>query len=381
MSTPQHNASLTSRLGATILPRLRTTEGTVLLTIIAVSAVITMLNPAFLTVGNLFDLLRLLTVQGIFALAVLVVLISGGVDVSFPAIGNVSAFIIAHLFLRTEFDGPAWVFYALAIPVGVIFGLLNGYIVGRFKVPALIVTLGTSSLFYGGALYFLGGAAIFDLPAGTIALSRDSLITVPAASGAGTTSLHPTFLILVFLAIATALWLNFTRSGRQVYAVGGNSAVAERQGVRVLRVQCIVYGFAGGIAAIGGVTYATLYRSANPVSLQGSELAVIAAVVLGGALITGGRGTVTGAMLGVVLIAIVENSLVLVGVPATWQRVAVGIVLIVGTGLPAWRALRARRSATQGEQPDTTPGDIPDITGTPMELEDAITGESARDQQ
>lgn len=345
-------------------------ESLLLLTIVVVGAAITLANPAFLTLSNAFDILRLVTVEGIFALGVLLVLISGGVDVSFPAVANVSAFMVAHLFLAAGFDGPGWVYYLLAVPLGVAMGLVNGFFVGRFAIPALIVTLGSSSLFYGAALFFLGGAAIFDLPAGTIALSRATLVQVPSATGAGTVGLQPLILLLVVLAVATWLLLNRSTLGRMIYAVGGDAAVAERSGVNVRRVQSITYAIAGGLAAIGGVTYATLYRSANPVSLQGSELGVIAAVVLGGALITGGRGTVLGAMLGVLLITMVENSLVLVGIPTTWQQVAVGVVLVIGIAVPAWRTLRARRTGGRraGDRPaDPPPRRATDAVASPLE--------------
>jgi len=327
---------------------LRSNEFTIAVAIIVVSIVITAINPAFLSVSNIFDLLRLLTVTGILSLGVLLVMISGGVDVSFPAIANVSSFAAATMLLAAQFNGSGIVFYLIATPIGIVLGLLNGFFVARFRVPTLIVTLGTSSLFYGAALFFLGGQSIFTLPAGTIEFSQASLITVPNPSGTGTTSLHPAVLILAVLAVLVWLLLNHTTLGRQIYALGGNPTVAERSGVNVHRVQYFIYATVGGLAAIGGVTYATLYRNANPVGLQGGELAVIAAVVLGGALITGGRGTVIGSLLGVLLIGIVQNSLVLVGLPATWQQVAVGIVLIIGTGVPALRALRQRRAANGG---------------------------------
>ncbi|CAO1650459.1 ABC transporter permease [Salinibacterium sp. NYA9b] len=327
---------------------LRSNEFTIAAAIIAVSVIITAINPAFLSVSNIFDLLRLLTVTGILSLGVLLVMISGGVDVSFPAIANVSSFAAATILVAAQFDGSGIIFYLVAAPIGIAFGLFNGFFVARFQVPTLIVTLGTSSLFYGGALFFLGGQSIFALPAGTIEFSQASLLTVPNPNGAGTTSLHPAVVILVVLAVLVWLLLNHTTLGRQIYALGGNATVAERSGVDVRRVHYFIYATVGGLASIAGVTFATLYRNANPVGLQGSELAVIAAVVLGGALITGGRGTVVGALLGVLLIGIVQNSLVLVGLPATWQQVAVGVVLIIGTGVPALRALRQRRAATGG---------------------------------
>ncbi|MCW2882769.1 MAG: putative transporter permease protein [Sphaerisporangium sp.] len=323
----------------------RSQEFAVATAIVVLCAVIQALNPAFLSLSNVFEILRLVTVSGILALGVLLVLISGGVDVSFPAIANTSVFVAATILVAAHFTGSAMVLYLVALPFGIVMGLLNGFFIARFRLPTLIVTLGTSSLFYGAELYFFGGVSIFNLPEGTIAYSKAALATVHTASGVGTTALHPSILILVVLAAAVSLLLNKTTLGRTIYALGDNPVVAERSGVRVGMVRYFVYAAVGALAGIAGATNASLLRNANPVSLQGHELGIIAAVVLGGALITGGKGTVTGTLLGVLLIGIVENSLVLVGVPTTWQNVAVGIVLLAGTIVPAVRAIRRRRLA------------------------------------
>ena len=323
----------------------RSQEFVIALAIIVLCVVIDALNPAFLSLSNVFDLLRLVTVSGILALGVLLVLISGGVDVSFPAIANTSVFVAATVLVAAHFNGSAVVLYLVALPFGIVMGLINGFFITRFRLPTLIVTLGTSSLFYGAELYFLGGVSIFNLPLGTISYSKAAMVTVPTASGVGNISLHPSILILVALAVLVSLLLNKTTLGRSIYALGDNPVVAERSGVRVAMVRYFVYAAVGALAAIAGVTNASLLRNANPISLQGSELGIIAAVVLGGALITGGKGTVLGTLLGVLLIGVVENSLVLVGVPTTWQGVAVGVVLLAGTVVPAVRALRRKRLA------------------------------------
>jgi simple sugar transport system permease protein len=338
-ATPRTTAnSLTPSIGRTV----RTREFTVFVAVLLLGAVITAINPAFLSFGNLFDLSRVLIVWTMLAFAALIVLISGGVDISFPAIANVAAYAIMAGFVNYGIDAGPVLSYSLAAVLGVAFGLLNGFLVGRFKVPTLIVTLGTSSLLYGGCLLFIGSNSLFQIPPALTDFSRASIATVDRASGAGTTSLHPVLLLTVALGVIVWLVLSRTALGRKVYALGGNAAVLERSGTNVRRLQLAVYGAAGGLAAIAGVTEVILTRNANPVSLQGDELVVIAAVVIGGASIVGGRGSVMGAVLGVLLIGIVQNSLVLVGVPAVWQQVAVGVVLIIGTVVPAIRERRQK---------------------------------------
>ena len=146
----------------------------------------------------------------------------------------------------------------------------------------------------------------------------------------GTTALHPSILLLIVAAILVWLLLRYTLIGRGIYAIGGNRDVAERTGFRVHLIELVVYGIAGVLAATAGVTHAALYRNANPISLLGTELDVIAAVVLGGAAITGGSGSVIGAMLGVLLLTVISTSLVLVGIPSDRQKLVVGIVLLIG---------------------------------------------------
>ncbi|KAB7788114.1 ABC transporter permease [Bifidobacterium cebidarum] len=323
----------------------RTQEAILLLVIAIVVTLLTAANPSFMTISNIFDILRIMTVSGMMALSCLLIMISGGVDVSFPAVADAAAFAGATILLQAHFNGSGLVLFLTAIPLGMLMGAINGFFVGWFRIPTMIVTLGTQSLFYGASLYFLGGVSIFELPQGTKDLAQKALITVD--SGSGTSSLGPLFLVLVIMAIGVSLLLHRTSFGRSIYALGGNEMVVERSGINIrLRYLCL-YSLAGAISAIAGAANATIYRNANPVGLQGQEMGIIAAVVLGGALITGGKGSVTGTLLGVLLIAIIQNSLVLVGIPSTWQNVVIGIVLAAGIAIPAVRHLIDARNKTE----------------------------------
>lgn len=321
----------------------RSTEFVIVVVIIAVSVLITALNPAFASVANIFDILRLATVNGMFALAVLLVLISGGIDVSFTAIANITSFAVLGFLVANHFDVPAIVWFLLAIAFGIVLGLVNGFFIARMKITALIVTLGTASLYYGASSFLMGTMPIITYPKQIAEYSGAYIFTVSTASGVGTSSLHVSVLILVAMAIGTALLLNKTTLGRSIYAVGGNPAVAARAGINVRRVYYVVYILAGAISAVAGVTYSALARVSGPITLQGTELVVIAGTVLGGVSIWGGGGSVQGALLGILLLTIVQSSLVLVGVPSTWQLVAVGAILVLGTVLPSWRVHRRDR--------------------------------------
>jgi simple sugar transport system permease protein len=324
----------------------RSQEFIIAIGIVVLSIVITAINPNFFTVANLFDLLRFITVDGLLALGVLIVLISGGVDVSFPAIANFSTYIVVTFLIAAGFQGSVAVVYLLALPLGLLLGLVNGYFVSYFRLPTLIVTLGTSSLYYGAMLFFIGSANLFNLPAGMMEFSKAALTSVTSPE-VGTTALHPSILLLLVAAVLVWLLLRYTLIGRGIFAIGGNRDVAERTGFRIHYIELIIYATAGVLAATAGVTRAALYRNVNPISLLGTELDVIAAVVLGGAAITGGSGTVIGALLGVLLLTIIRTSLVLVGIPSEWQKFVVGIVLLIGVSIPAARAARARRRAAE----------------------------------
>jgi simple sugar transport system permease protein len=165
----------------------------------------------------------------------------------------------------------------------------------------------------------------------------------------GSAYLHVLVVPAVLLAIGLAWVLRSTMFGRSIYAIGGDVEAARRAGIRVMRTQVAVYVIAGTMAAAGGMIYVIMGRSASPQILVGSELDIIAAVVLGGASIFGGRGSVLGTTLGVILVQVIYNSLILAGVPSAWQRTAVGVLLIIGVGIQAVASRRPSRASVLDE--------------------------------
>lgn len=310
--------------------------------VVVLSVMVGVINPAYFSLANTFDLLRNATIHGFLAIGVLVVLISGGVDVSFPAIAAASSYIAVRIVMGVRFQDSALIVYLVALPIGVLLGMVNAVFVSRFRLPTLIVTLGTSGMYYGFVLFFVGNLALYNLPAGMVSYRTMSLMTAHDPVG-GTSSLHPSILLLGLAALAVWVLLRYTMIGRGIFAMGGNREAAERSGFNLHLIECVVYGLTGALASIAGVTQAALYRNANPAALMGAELDVIAAVVLGGAAITGGQGTVIGTLLGLLLVTILRSALVLVGIPSEWQRAAVGIALIIGTSVPVIRSAQVRR--------------------------------------
>jgi simple sugar transport system permease protein len=303
-----------------------------------------LINPAFLSAPNLLDLVRNSITTGLFALGALIALISGGIDVSFTAIAAVSMYATVKLFVQIDPQAPLVLIFLAGAVIGALLGTINGILIAFFRLPTLIVTLGTLSLFRGFLLTFLGTRHIVDLPNAMIDLSRTYLYRGKLADGS-LFSLPATTLVLVGIAIFVAALLRFTAVGRFIYALGGSEVASSRLGIPVMRTKLLIYVLIGFIAGITGIVHSSQARVANPFDLVGSELNVIAAVVLGGARITGGRGSVFGTMLGVFLVTIINNSLVLLNVSSLWERCIVGALIILGAGVPLFlRRLQPLRS-------------------------------------
>lgn len=325
-----------------ILRRLRgsNNEGVLAAVILVVVIAMSIASPAFLSPATFFGLVRSSLVPLIFALGVLLVMISGGIDVSFPAIAIFAAYTTVAWSQQASFDPTLVGVFAIAIVIGALWGLLNGVVIARFRLPTLIVTLGTQGIIKGVLLTYVGSAYISaaKLPESVSAAGDAHLIDIP---GAG--YLHGMLLPAVMVTVLIWWMLRYTTFGRGIFAIGGDIEAARRVGIKVVRTQVLLYMLVGGLAAFGGVISVILGRNANPQALVGTELDIIAAVVLGGASIFGGRGSVLGTVLGVLLVQLINNNLVLIGVPSTWQRAAVGVLLLIGVTIQALTAMRTRR--------------------------------------
>jgi simple sugar transport system permease protein len=315
------------------LPRAGRHEMMVLLVVVLLAGAVGLINPVFFTFYNIFSLLKNSTVIGLFAIGFFLVLVVGGLDVSFAAVGVFAMYATVKIALALFPDASFVVLCLLSAAIGAGLGLINGLLVTQLKASSLIVTLGTLSLYRGFLLYFIGTETIRQVPRGMSDFARANILTMTAANGARV-GLHVSVLIFLLLVLAIFLFLRFTLLGRCLYAIGGDPVAARRVGINVPVIEITAYVGAGSLAGLAGLFSGGILRLANPQTLVGSELDVIAAAVLGGAAITGGKGSVLGVFLGVLLIVITENSLIVLGVPAAWQKVAIGFLLLVAIGLP-----------------------------------------------
>lgn len=330
---------------------LRTNEFIVFLILVGLSVAVGAVNPAFFTISTLFDTLRASIVYFIMAFGLLPIIIAGGVDISFVAIAAVASYATHMFLIGRGYQGGILLYFVLATVIGLLAGLLNAFLVTRFKLPIFDVSLATFTMWYGFNLFFVGATANFDLPEPTVGYYENFLI-VANDPVVGQTGLHVSILYVLVIGLLVWWFLKYTTVGRGVYAIGGNREVAIRSGFNVNRIMMIIFAMMGILAAIAGVTQAFLSRFFNPVIFIGNPLDVIAAVILGGAAITGGRGTVIGTVLGVLLIQLINKALILTGIPVEWQKLVVGLILIIFTSLPAIRERRARRIGRTTELAD-----------------------------
>ena len=301
---------------------------------------------AFLTAENIFDILKSSSIMGVMALGVFIVMLSGGVDISFPAIATVSMYVTVRVL--EKFQGNLVLAFIMAGLFGVMLGCVNASLVYYFKIPTLIVTLGTSSIFHGTMLSVVRIPHIYTVPGYFFQFSKKYIFSWTTAEGV---SIGFSAMTAVVAAAAVVTWLilRYTMLGKGVYAVGGNLEAARRAGFNILKVQFFVYSYIGFLAGIASILYVSLVRHVHPFNLMGMLLDVIAAVVLGGASLTGGIGTVLGTLLGVGLLYSIKNSLVLMRIPSFWDPVVIGLIIIVSTGVNAYRKSLGRKGAAAVE--------------------------------
>ncbi len=285
------------------------------LALVLLMAALAAARPNFLTLGNLVNVLRQISINGILAVGVTYVLLTGGVDLS---LGSLVAFTGV---IAARFAHPGeWVVLApvcLGILAGAACGAVNGWIVTRGRVAPFIVTLGMMTAARGLALLASGGRPVSNLSAAFTRIGGGDLAGVPIP-------------ILIFFGVAllSHLFLRNLRAGRHLYAVGGNENAARASGVKVGRVKMMAYTLCGALAGLAGVVLAARITTGQPNAGVGYELDAIAAVVIGGTSLNGGVGGVGGTVLGALLIGVLNNGLDLLNVSSYYQQVVKGVIIV-----------------------------------------------------
>ncbi|HEY3549190.1 MAG TPA: ABC transporter permease [Propionicimonas sp.] len=330
-------------MNATMRRLAKANELYLFLVVVAVCLVIQARSGQFFTANNLVDIANAMVVPGLFAVGAYMVIVSGGIDVSFPALASLAVYATTRTLVDTHYEGGILVPILMTVALGALLGAFNGFFAGRLAVPELIITLGTANVFAGIMQGALSSVQIPRIPAAMRDFGEASLFVASNSESGLTSNLPLSFLLLVAVCVVVYLLMRYTMFGRGIYAVGGDESAAARAGFNVRQIKFGLYVLVGIIASLGGLVRTSMMGQMHPTNLLGIEMMVIAAVVLGGVSITGGKGSLTGVMLGTALIVIVDNSMILMGVPTFWQRFALGALILIGTGVSAVQLLRSRR--------------------------------------
>ncbi|WP_164871714.1 ABC transporter permease [Solirhodobacter olei] len=305
--------------------------------LIVIMVLFTFLSSTFLTWSNLITVLVQSSINGLLAIGMTLVIVSGGIDLSVGAIAGLCGMVVGALIdvgipihaLGVVVYPHAWAVVLIGIAAGALAGAVNGWIITRLNVAPFIATLGTLYIGRGLALLSNNGST-FPFLDGTKAhgnmgfpwLGNGLLLDIPV----------PIWLLAIATLAASAVATR-TTFGRHIYAVGGNERAAALSGVKVRSVRARVYVISGALSALAGIVIAAQLDSAGAAAGTGYELNAIAAAVLGGTSLMGGKGTITGSVIGALVIAVLVDGLILLGVSDFWQMIITGFVIVVAVAI------------------------------------------------
>ena len=299
------------------------------------------LSPAFLTVINLTNIIRQMSIIGLIALGTTGVIVAAGIDLSSGSVVGVAAVVAAslaqtpgwHGALYPELAGTPLIFAILAgCLVGVVAGLINGTLVAKTHIPPFIATLGMYTAARGVAMLYTSGRPVSSLTDEYNVIGQGDLFGIPLP-----------ILILATMAVVTHVLYSRTRFGKYIYAIGGNEQAARVSGINVAKYKILIYTYAGLLSGIAGLVVSSRIGSGQPGLGVGYELDAIAAAVIGGtSLSAGGIGTIPGTIIGALIIGVLNNTLDLINVSAYWQQIIKGMI-IVGAVILDQRKTRGHR--------------------------------------
>ncbi len=287
----------------------------------------------FASSDNIISVVRQFSFYGILAIGMCIVIITAGIDLSVGSVFALSG-VIACMGI-TKWGIPVVISVILGILVGLVVGYFNGVCVTILRLPPMIATLGTMSMARGIAYTITGGYPIGSLPDNFKFIGLGNI-------GFGSFQIPTPIVLMVVLAALAGFFLRKTVIGRWIYAIGGNEEGARISGVRVNRIKRLVYAISGMMAAVSGIAMAARLGVGQSTSGQGYEMDAIAATVIGGASLSGGSGTIIGAIIGAAIMGVLRNGLVLMSVSAYWQQTVIGAVIILAVALDNLRHLKKR---------------------------------------
>lgn len=297
-------------------------EGVLIATIL-LFIVLAIISPSFLTHGNLINIGRQISVTTIMAIGGTFVLISGNLDLSLASVGALTGCVTAGLM---QAGVPTYYAISVGLLIGILFGLFNGFLVGKQKIPAFIVTLGTMTVARGLAFLYTGGFPIFIPDEFFRFIGRGFFLGIPM----------PIYITILMILLGYIV-LSRTRFGRYIYAIGGNENAARISGILVDRIKIMTFVFSGLMGSIGGLLLAGRLATGTPQAGYMVELDIYAAVIIGGASLFGGEGNIRGTIIGCLLLGFLTNGMNILNVPPYHQQVVRGLVILYAVWLNTFR--------------------------------------------
>jgi erythritol transport system permease protein len=337
-------------------------EGRALIALALIVIVFSILTPQFLQPETLLLMTRHVAMNAIIAIGMLIVILNGGIDLSVGSIVGLSGIIAGWLlqgwnipFTDMVAYPQVWAVILISVAVGAFVGWINGVIIARWRVAAFVATLGMLYMARGVALLISNGETFTDIK-GSPETNNQGFVDVAFAAPLG---IPMAVWVMIVVAIAASILLNRTKFGRWLYATGGNERAAILSGVPLKKVQTRIYVISGFCAALVGVLLVADLKAAVPTAGEFYELNAIAAVVIGGAALAGGRGTVRGTIIGAFVIGFLVDGLVLVGVSVFWQVVIKGAVIVLAVAIDQAQQRLQKRSGVRKTQASLTAPSAP----------------------
>ena len=304
-------------------------ELTTVIALIILMAVITIINSNFLTANNLLNLLLQVTSNALIAFGMTFVILTGGIDLSVGSILALSSALTAGLLGSGM---PVTLAILISLILGCILGMMNGLLISYGKLAPFIVTLATMTIFRGATLVYTNGNPITKGLSDTFLfqfLGQGYIVGIP----------FPVIIMFIVFIVLYVL-LHKTAFGKSVYAIGGNGKAAYISGVKLNKVKIIIYSISGIMASISGLIITSRLSSAQPTAGASYEMDAIAAVVLGGTSLSGGKGRILGTLIGALIIGVLNNGLNIIGVSAFWQQVVKGVVILIAVLIDRFKVVK-----------------------------------------
>ena len=320
-------------------------ESTVASIIVVLIIALSLINSTFLTFDNWSSFLKSNTVLGIAVLGTMMVIICGNIDVS--SSGQIALVTVITAKYMLAFGGNPVIVFILGMAVGAFVGFINGILVAKVKIPSIIATLATNTILNGALRWYTNGAWINGLPNEFTDIGDILFFKTQSKDSTVPTGIPVQLLFLLIAAVITFVILRYTLFGRGILAMGGNPVSSQRFGFNNDKLTILSFVYAGIMFGLAAVVYTTIMKTVDSNAFTGFEMNAIGAVVLGGASITGGSGSVPGALLGMLMLAIVQNGLVLIHVPTFWQQIVVGAIILFAVTLDVMNTKREENRAVK----------------------------------